>query len=309
MRLVDKLVNLVSSEKLHYSKSEDPNVRIELYDDSVEDDLVVSIPDAVQANKQPKCEVSDNYAAALKDMALFKESFVYLNANRLSPQSEYLKGNDERFDSRLGDRTGHRTVFRLQEAYDNNEEVSVELLRQEGNESVMANVDAWISYIMGATVSVVPEDANPSEGRVSLVFDTPSTGGVSALNMAFGHTYILPIIVGILTAKPGSLLIVENPEAHLHPKAQLRMGEFLAYAAQGGIQVFVETHSDHLLNGVRVAAKKKVIEPLNVAIHFIEEENEEHTATEITLREDGSLDKWPKGFFDEWENALREITS
>lgn len=310
LRLADKLVNLVSSDQILYRKSESPEIKVTIYDDneSLEDDIVVTIPNSTIAEKQPTCVISANMPTALSNASLFSDDFLYLYANRLSPQTEYLKGNDEKFDSRLGDRTGHRTVFRLQEAFDKMENVAIESLKRNGKNSVSANLNYWISYIMGTELSV-SADGDPTEGRATLLFNTPTTGSVSALNMAFGNTYILPIIIGVLTAKPGSLMIVENPEAHLHPKAQLRMGEFLSIAAQGGIQIFAETHSDHLLNGIRVAAKKKLIDPFNVAILFFEEENGEHFMTEIQLQENGTLDNWPSGFFDEWENALREITS
>lgn len=308
LRLDDKLVNLVSSEQVRHADSDSPKIEISIYDDLLHDDFSVAVPDATRSDKQPFCEVSENAPEAIAGMALFAKDFVYLNANRLSPQTEYLKGNDERFDSRLGDRSGHRTVFRLQESLDNNELVGIKALRRDGKNGVSANVNAWMSYIMDTRIAV-SADGNPSEGKARLTFDTPATGAVSAPNMAFGNTYILPVVLGVLTATPGSMLIVENPEAHLHPKAQLRMGEFLATAAQNGLQVIAETHSDHLLNGVRVAAKKQLIEPGNVTIHFIEDNDGRHESTEIELREDGSLDKWPRGFFDEWERALRDITT
>lgn len=308
LRLCDQLVNLVSSDQMLYSGSQTPEVRIAVDDDSLNEDFEVNVADASESMKQPECETSDNADEAFAKMALFSKDFVYLHANRLSPQSEYLKGNNEQFDSRLGNRSGHRTVFRLQEALDNNEDVAVATLRRDGKEKVGANVNSWLSYIMGSSV-VVSADGNPSEGKAELFYSTPAMDKVAALNMAFGNTYILPVILGLLTAPVGSLFIVENPEAHLHPRAQFRMGEMLALAAQGGVQIFVETHSDHLLNGVRVAAKKGMIDPMDVAIHFIEEEDGEHITTEIELSDDGTLDKWPSGFFDEWERALQAIVS
>lgn len=152
-------------------------------------------------------------------------------------------------------------------------------------------------------------DGNPTEGRVKLVFSTPSTGRISSLNMAFGNTYILPIVLAVLTAPRDSLIIIENPEAHLHPKAQLRIGELLSIAAQNGVQIIIETHSDHLLNGIRKSAKDNSIESSNVAIFYVEESDGEHVKTEITLNQDGSLNRWPQGFFDEWERAMSDIMS
>src|SRR5438046_1441121 len=76
-------------------------------------------------------------------------------------------------------------------------------------------------------------------------------------NVGFGITYALPIVVSILSARPGSLVIIENPEAHLHPRGQVRMGELLSLASTAGIQVLIETHSDHVLNGIRLAVRAK----------------------------------------------------
>lgn len=309
LRLDDRLVNLVSTDQILRANSSSSEVVINIDDGSLDNEFEVKIPNAWLTEKQPECNVTSNLDAALKAMPLFADSLVYLNANRLVPQAEYKRGNIERFDSRLGDRTGHRTVFRLQEALDDNEPVKIEQLKISERNDVVSNVDAWLSYILDKKLSV-SVDGNPSDGKAQLSFnDLDQKRNVPALNMAFGNTYVLPIIVGVLTAAPGSMIIVENPEAHLHPKAQLRLGEFLAVAAQAGIQIIIETHSDHLLNGVRVAAKKKAVDPINVAIHFIEEKDGDHIRTEIELQDDGTLTKWPAGFFDEWENALRDIIS
>jgi len=70
-------------------------------------------------------------------------------------------------------------------------------------------------------------------------------------NVGFGLTYSLPIVVACLASPQGSLLLIENPEAHIHPQGQLALGELLALAAADGIQLIVETHSDHILNGIR----------------------------------------------------------
>jgi predicted ATPase len=87
-------------------------------------------------------------------------------------------------------------------------------------------------------------------------------------NIGYGLTYAFPVLVAGLLAKPGQLLIIDSPEAHLHPLGQSRMGRFLGQIASTGVQVLVETHSDHVLNGIRLAARDGVIEPQDVAIHF-----------------------------------------
>lgn len=95
-------------------------------------------------------------------------------------------------------------------------------------------------------------------------------------NVGYGLISVLPIFAACLGAKPGDLLLIENPEAHLSPSGQSEMGIFLARTAAAGIQVILETHSDHVLNGVRRAVKEKIIDEDRVAIHFFMPKNQEN---------------------------------
>ena len=81
------------------------------------------------------------------------------------------------------------------------------------------------------------------------------------VHTGYGLTQVLPIIVAALS-RPNSLLLIENPEVHLHPAGQAAMGEFLAEVATTSAQVIVETHSDHVLNGIRRAVKKRLLPPM-----------------------------------------------
>jgi predicted ATPase len=128
-------------------------------------------------------------------------------------------------------------------------------------------------------------------------------------NVGFGLTYSLPIIVACLSAKAGALLLLENPEAHLHPRGQSALGLLLALCASDGVQVIVETHSDHLLNGIRLAAKRKDIMARDVAVHFFSRSVETGVSTceSPVLLDNGRFSDWPAGFFDEWGNALDEL--
>ena len=157
--------------------------------------------------------------------------------------------------------------------------------------------------------------------------------------MGFGVTYSLPIILSGLIAKEKGLLIVENPEAHLHPAGQSRMGVFLAWLAGKGVQVLVERHSDHTINGIRRAiAEFKYLYNSSALVHWFGglekrdkpeykgrlekffEENESPEKAYVTpdewgdtegvrtlkIGEMGSMSDWPKGFFDQYQI---EITS
>ena len=141
--------------------------------------------------------------------------------------------------------------------------------------------------------------------------------GLRAENVGYGVSHSLPVVVALLSAKPGSLVILENPEAHLHPRGQAELAKLIARVAQDGVQVIVETHSDHILNGVLVAAKRfesKVaqeriqgLDRANVRIYYVDKNQQTPAASlveEVSIVEGGRLDFQPKGFFDQAEDDL-----
>ncbi len=130
-------------------------------------------------------------------------------------------------------------------------------------------------------------------------------------NIGYGITYAFPILVAGLLAKPGQVLVIDSPEAHLHPMGQSRMGFFLANLARSGVQVIVETHSDHVLNGVRLAIREKNLPPESAAVHFYNRRprTSEDPAHVVAIRIDseGNLSEWPGGFFDQSEKDLSAL--
>jgi predicted ATPase len=128
-------------------------------------------------------------------------------------------------------------------------------------------------------------------------------------NVGFGLTQLFPILVAILTAEVGDCLLIENPEVHLHPRAQQHIGWLLAVAAASGVQIIVETHSDHVLNGLRLAAKQGRIPPSDVAVHYFSPSPDGAPVRprSPTLDAHGRLSEWPDGFFDQFDLALAEL--
>lgn len=126
-------------------------------------------------------------------------------------------------------------------------------------------------------------------------------------NVGFGLTQLLPVIVAVLHATRGDVLVIENPEVHLHPRAQQDVGSLLCMAAAAGIQVIVESHSDHVLNGIRLSVKSSMIEPSDVALHFFSGDAEGGQPSSPKIDADGRLDSWPAGFFDQFDDALSKL--
>ena len=130
-------------------------------------------------------------------------------------------------------------------------------------------------------------------------------------NMGFGISYSLPIVAAGLLAADGGILIVDSPESHLHPSGQSAMGNFLAAIAASGVQVVVETHSDHILNGFRIAAmdRQNGIQPADIIFyHSLTDESNWLDFDRVSITQTGGLSNWPKGFFDQREIDLARLS-
>lgn len=175
-------------------------------------------------------------------------------------------------------------------------------------------VDAWLKEVSPDISSVVEENASSNTLRIRYTFETPvgPTREYKPENVGFGVSYALPILVSILSAKAGSIVLIENPESHLHPAAQAALGRLLCLAAQSGIQIIMETHSDHMINAALVNAKvylkdsKTGISVENVKIYFVDREKGEHVSKVIPvlLNEYGIISKPPPDFFDQMDKDL-----
>ncbi len=125
------------------------------------------------------------------------------------------------------------------------------------------------------------------------------------IHVGFGLTQVLPIVIAALSAKKGDIILIENPEVHLHPAGQALMGQFLAGVAHAGVQVVVETHSDHVLNGIRRSVKAERLAPEQVAVHFFRPRSK--GAAQVLspqLDSSGNIDAWPEGFFDQFDKDM-----
>ena len=129
------------------------------------------------------------------------------------------------------------------------------------------------------------------------------------INTGFGLTQVLPVVVAALSAQKEELLLIENPAVHLHPAGQARMGHFLAEVAAAGVQVLIETHSDHVLNGIRRAVKDNTLSNEDVHLHFFRPRSPDPDTGEPQVESpeidaNGSLDYWPDGFFDQFDKDM-----
>ena len=253
-------------------------------------------------------------SATLRELGLFGNHFQYLKAERVGPRVISETSDDHVKDHRDLGSAGEYTAHFLS-VFGSDPVASGTLLHSQGSgKSILAQTEAWLSEITpGVQLSIIE---HPDMDVVSLGVSFATPGQVRSeryrpTNVGFGLTYVLPVIVALLAARAGDLLIIENPEAHLHPKGQARIGRMLALAAEAGIQIMVETHSDHVLNGIRLAAKAREVESSKIVINFFKRLEPSHGKGSGVINpvvdSDGRVDLWPRGFFDEWENSLDSL--
>ena len=112
----------------------------------------------------------------------------------------------------------------------------------------------------------------------------------------------------MLISEKGSLLLIENPESHLHPKGQSRIAKLISLAAERGCQIICESHSDHVINGIRVAVKKGEISHDKVGILFFSKNKDQETKVDnIYIDGKGNLSEYPLGLLDEWGILMTEL--
>lgn len=132
---------------------------------------------------------------------------------------------------------------------------------------------------------------------------SPSSGEavemVSIADVGFGVSQTLPVLVALLVAEPGQLVYLEQPEIHLHPRAQAALAEILADAAKRGVRVVVETHSELLLLAIQSLVAEGKISPELVKLHwFTRRENGVTEVSSAELDEAGAFGDWPEDFGD-----------
>ena len=188
---------------------------------------------------------------------------TYLTAERLGPRESYALEDPQVAPSSA--REGEHAVSVLHSGRDAGVLKELAILDKPPNR--LRQVEARMArFFPGCELELAQI---PRANAVTLGLRTSrDTDFQRPIHTGFGLTQALPIVTAALSANRGDLLLLENPEVHLHPAGQAAMGEFLAEAASAGVQVLVETHSDHVLNGIRRAVQKGALPAADAALHF-----------------------------------------
>jgi predicted ATPase len=175
---------------------------------------------------------------------------------------------------------------------DDKHEKIPDILKYDDSVSFKDNLNDWLQIISpNSNLSIdITKDRRKAK---------PYYNGIEAEETGFGISYSLPIIAALLDTSIKTL-VIDSPEAHLHPKGQAELCKLIAKAVSSGKQVILETHSDHIIDGIRIAVKNKDISNKDTNIFFLERDVDSPTkVTEITIDSYGNLSDWPESFFDQ----------
>jgi len=309
------LVSIGIGNDALYRLAQEPILSIGITTDDMELDFNFDVGKALTESFIPIAEESKMKIKSESVDALFKDNFQYLSANRWAGRSDYPKASYEvntekqiSLNNGQGELLGNFLfTYQGQPTYNytgfGDENQSLSLLDQ---------VNFWENEISrGITINV---QQNPDNTGYKVIYGTKGKGlqksieGLRAENVGFGVSYSISIVTALLSAEPGALIMIENPEAHLHPEGQAKLAELICLVAQRGVQVIVETHSDHIINGVLVNCKRfekvgRGIDRENVSMYYFNGQDENHAVLydEIKIQPDGQIEYQPKGFFDRIE--------
>lgn len=225
----------------------------------------------------------------------------YLNAERVGPRISYPAGGEEIIRP-----DGSNAAYVVDQADFKNLQVPLSV-RSENSNKFSAQVEGWMNLILGDVQLRVSTELTKASTDIRYR-NSMVDHDISPTMTGFGISYIFSIVSMALwcTMQKNTVLIVENPEAHLHPAAQSRIGKFLQIVSDTGVQVIIETHSEHVIDGIRVQAAAMNITD-HVLIHFFHQNNRKIMVDRITVTESGELSDWPVGFFDQKTQDLRDL--
>lgn len=302
--LKGKYVNLGVGQDILFEKAENDEIGIGVSTENSDEQYLFGYQPETDVLPLKKVVKNKNVHS------VWEKHLYYLSAYRIEPQFLYHIENEKEVAERYFSKNGEFSIQYLK-LHGGDDVINSSVLI--GNKRTIADqVKAWMDLISPgiSPVITINTSSRTAELRYEYIEGRDKTNSYKSVNVGFGITYVLPVVIALISAAPGDIILLENPEAHIHPKGQRMLGELLAAACAGGVQVILETHSDHVMNGIRVYVKKGKMKSENARFfYFYKDMNDsyKHKVISPVLDENGRLNEWPEGFFDEWDNALLEL--
>ena len=308
-----------------YSKAEGLTIKIQFQNTAAyEMEFDYKIDADIFIQKLEKDLYGESKPELNRVQSLFDNNFQYLNAQRVEPKSvnitSYSNVVDGNSIGKYGQYTAHYIELRGNEnvLFDNllheksktfDEVTNKEVI----NKTLINQINLWLGEISPG-VNVRTTKISSDFVLLEYVFKQPNFGNTNRYkpeNVGFGISYALHVVTALLSAKPGQLIIIENPESHIHPRGQAALGKLISLLAQNDVQIIIETHSDHILNGIRVGVKEKPeLKDRTIIFYFkkvVTESEQFSKITDIKIDKNGTLSEYPENLLDEWSNQLSKL--
>jgi predicted ATPase len=254
------------------------------------------------------CAVSAERCRLLRNGLIFRKNkdFFYLSENRSGPENKEVLIERDEF--------GDKAEFVMGNFYRHQNDTISEELAITDDLTLSGNVDLWLTKILKndeEEFSINLKVQKVNSDTVTPSYDFCGLPDIEPLQLGAGVSYLAKLLIVCLQAKSGQIVIVENPEMHLHPKAQSAVGHFLSFIASKGIQVIIETHCEHLINKIQYDVYKGMLRPEEVCIYYKKSSIDDFEKMTIGqdghFQKDGQRQRFPKGFFDATLAELLEI--
>lgn len=295
--------------------------------------LVIEFTSSDSEQQEPdRCRFSFNYLAPdktylksdsedsaydfdrLKSISLFNKDFQYLSAFRYGPMENYQSDEiyvdqNRQISKSMG--RGEYGIYFLEKF--GSENIPIQQLNYNPDKdkdlSLKHQVELWMNEIAEGTALKIDQTANQYKLRLAFRRQGKSLLWVDALNTGFGISYTLSLLTAILSSKPGSLILLENPEAHIHPAAQAGLMRLISLAAANGVQFIIETHSDHIVNGALVGLKREILPAGSVSIYFFERNAETNNTQphKMNISDECRITNGPDGFFTQLQADMEVL--
>lgn len=239
------------------------------------------------------------FQRAIKQTELILSKLHYMGPLRMSPYRSYKLSAHTPYVGPNGETTPLALSYLYKKSLEDRTKNKIHKEKYD-------NFSSWFSMIFpDCKISVEQNDdvvrlKTTSAGRVDSISD-----------VGFGFSQVLPILVQAAAMAPGETLIIEQPELHLHPKAQVAFAKFLTKAAKRGLKFIIETHSEHILKGLQLQISNHEVDENEgilasaVKIYYFHKDD---NVTEMALNHWGEIEGgWPAGFFDESYNISSKI--
>ena len=249
--------------------------------------------------------------AQLQRLSLFNDDFQYLSAFRVGPQAVYqshtsVVGKHRQLSARMG--MGEYVAYYL--SLFGNKKIPVSALAYPDSKTLSLNeqVELWMGEISEGIKMQIHQHGGQYDLNYGYEVPGKTTIYHSALNTGFGISYVLSVVVAILSARSGALLLIENPEAHIHPSGQAALMKLISKAAMGGIQIILETHSDHIVNGALVNWKEQRADKALLSVYYFDRDEYLNSRPyRLEIGDNGRIKNAPLGFFDQMKADLEVL--